>query len=771
MKAFRFSSIALALLLGSVSLQAQNGCKPSDPVGQFDGTAVSQQAGNIQVTLNLRCDKGSYAGEIVSSVGNYTVSDGHFDTPKLYLTVESNGNAVDIQATLDAGTLRGTFTSGGDSGSLELHRKGDTAAAASQADDAKPAVETLTADTPRVTSAGASFKVPAGWSVESRKNLVILTPPETDTHVAIFDAQAADAKAAVAEAWAAYKPESKRPLKLVTPRPAREGWDEREAFDYETSPNERATVWAMALRAGDRWTVVILDGTDPTVEKRSAPINLVFSSLRPKGYQRESFAGRTPHALDAARIAQLKEFVETSMQQLGVPGASIALVDHGKVVYEGGLGVRELGKPERVDQNTVFMAASNTKGMTTLLLAELVDEKKLQWDEHVVDVYPAFKLGDAETTKQVLVKNLICACTGVPRQDLEWLFKFKNATPETELALLGTMQPTSKFGEVFQYSNLMAAAAGYIGAHLVYPNLELGAAYDKAMQLKIFDPLGMKSTTFDYARALGGNHASPHGDDIDGKPAVASMAMNYSIIPARPAGAVWTSSADLIRYVQDELSLGKLPNGKRLVSEENLLMRRAPQVSLGEDAFYGMGLIVDHKYGVPVVSHGGSMLGFKSNFFFLPESGIGAVILTNSDTGDLLLGPFGRRLLEVVFDGKPEAVADVAARAANHKAELAKDRERLVVPAAPDLVSGLARHYSSKDLGDLNVLTDHGVTTFDLGEWKSTVASRKNDDGTVSFFTIDPGLYGFEFVVGNRAGKRVLIIRDGQHEYVFSETA
>ena len=169
MKAFRFSSIALALLLGSVSLQAQNGCKPSDPVGQFDGTAVSQQAGNIQVTLNLRCDKGSYAGEIVSSVGNYTVSDGHFDTPKLYLTVESNGNAVDIQATLDAGTLRGTFTSGGDSGSLELHRKGDTAAAASQADDAKPAVETLTADTPRVTSAGASFKVPAGWSIETRK--------------------------------------------------------------------------------------------------------------------------------------------------------------------------------------------------------------------------------------------------------------------------------------------------------------------------------------------------------------------------------------------------------------------------------------------------------------------------------------------------------------------------------------------------------------------------------------------------------------------------
>jgi CubicO group peptidase (beta-lactamase class C family) len=648
---------------------------------------------------------------------------------------------------------------------------GSSLAASPQAAETKSAVERVTADTPRVTSAGATFKVPAGWSIETRKDFVTLTPPETDTHIAIVDSQAADAKAAVTAAWMAYKPESKRPIKLVTPRPAREGWEERQVFDYETSPNERAAVQALALRAGKLWTVVILDGTDPTVEKRSAPIGLIFGSLRPKDYKRESFAGRTPHPLDEAHIAQLKAFVETSMQQLGIPGVSMALIDHGKIVYQGGFGVRELGKPEKVDENTVFMAASNTKGMTTLLLAELVDEKKLRWDEPVIEAYPAFKLGDADTTKKVLVKNLICACTGVPRQDLEWLFEFKNATPETELALLGTMQPTSKFGEVFQYSNMMAAAAGYIGAHLVYPNLELGAAYDKAMQEKIFDPLGMKSTTFDYARALAGDHATPHGDDIDGKPTVASMAINYSIVPARPAGAVWTSSADLIRYVQDELALGKLPNGRHLVSAENLLMRRAPQISLGEDASYGMGLIVDHTYGVPVVSHGGSMSGFKSNLFFLPDSGIGAVVLTNSDNGGMLLGPFGRRLLEVVFDGKPEAVAEVASRAASHKAALAKDRERLVVPPAPDLVSGLAGHYSSKELGDLNVLTDNGVTTFDLGEWKSTVASRKNDDGSVSFITIDPGTDGFEFVVGNRAGKRVLIIRDGQHEYTFTETA
>jgi CubicO group peptidase (beta-lactamase class C family) len=651
----------------------------------------------------------------------------------------------------------------------QSERSSVTATRSPQVAETKSAAERVATDTPRVTPGGATFQVPGGWSIVTAKDIVLLEPPETDTHIAIVDSETADAKAAVEAAWAAYKPDAHRPLKLVTPRPAREGWDERQVFDYETSPNERAVVQALALRAGKAWTVMILDGTEPTVEKRSAPIGLVFESLRPKSYHRESFAGRKAQPLDAARIAQLREFVETSMQELGIPGVSIALIDGGKIAYEGGFGVRELGKPARVDENTLFMAASNTKGMTTLLLAELVDEKKLKWDQPVIDIYPSFKLGDAETTKKVLVKNLICACTGLPRQDMEWLFEFKNATPQSELTLLGTMQPTSKFGEVFQYSNLMAAAAGYIGAHLVYPNKELGAAYDEAMQERIFDPLDMKSTTFDYARALAGNHASPHGDDVDGKPTVASMAINYSIYPARPAGAVWTSSHDLIRYVQDELALGKLPNGKQLVSAENLLMRRAAQISLGEDASYGMGLVVDRTYSIPVVSHGGSMPGFKSNFYFLPDSGIGAVILTNSDTGGMLTGPFRRRLLEIVFDGKLEAAGDVASHAATYKAELAKERERLVVPAAPALATGLARRYSSKELGPLDVLTQNGVTTFDLGEWKSTVASRKNDDGSISFITIDPGTDGFEFVVGERDGKRVLIIRDGQHEYIFTE--
>ena len=100
---------------------------------------------------------------------------------------------------------------------------------------------------------------------------------------------------------------------------------------------------------------------------------------------------------------------------------------------------------------------------------------------------------------------------------------------------------------------------------------------------------------------------------------------------------------------------------------------------------------------------------------------------------------------------------------------MAKERERLVTPADPQQAGKLAAHYVSRELGDITVVKNGDAVTFDFGEWKSRVASRKNDDGTISFITTDPTNLGFEFVVTERAGKRALIIRDGQHEYVFVE--
>ncbi len=623
------------------------------------------------------------------------------------------------------------------------------------------------ADTPRVTSAGTQFTVPAEWSARSSGPKVTLAPPEAGSQVVLVDVKAADADAAMAQAWKLYAPAKTWPLQVATDSAPRDNWDQIRVYDYETSANDKRDVSAVAFRRGTQFTVLIYDVANAVGEKRASQLHAISDRLLPKGYKRETFAGKKPRPLDAERIEQLKTFVDNARKAYDVPGVAIGLIDHDKVVFAGGLGVKEIGKPEPIDADTLFMIASNTKALTTLMLARLVDQGKFGWDTPVVDVMPSFKLGDAQTTREVNIRHLICACTGMPRQDMEWLLNSRDATPESVLKALGGMQPTSKFGELFQYSNLMAAAAGYIGGHVLYPNMELGAAYDLAMQKQVFEPLGMRLTTFDYDRALLGDHATPHGLDVDGRTAVASMGINDSIRSARPAGAAWSAVSDMLRYVQMELDNGLLPDGKRYLSKDALLERRKPNVAIGTTATYGMGLMVDKTWGVPVVHHGGDLAGFHSDMMWLPEQGVGAVILTNADAGVFIRGPFQRRLLEVLFDGKPLAQGQIDTGVARLKAQVAAERKRLTVPASPAEVAKLADSYRNAALGSIQVEHGDKSTVFNFGAWKSDVASRKNDDGSISFVTISPGTDGFEFVVAGTADKRKLVLRDGQHEYVY----
>src|SRR5262249_9655697 len=156
-----------------------------------------------------------------------------------------------------------------------------------------------------------------------------------------------------------------------------------------------------------------------------------------------------------------------------------------------------------------------------------------------------------------------------------------------------------------------------------------------------------------------------------------------------PAGAGWSSVNDMLKYVSMELANGALPDGRRYISREPLLARREAKVPIGKDAVYGMGLMVDTTYGVPVVHHGGDMIGFHSDMLWLPEQQVGAVVLTNGDPGWLIRSGLRRKLQEVLFDGRAEADADLAAAAKNYFAQISADRKTLVVPADAQAAAGL----------------------------------------------------------------------------------
>jgi len=629
--------------------------------------------------------------------------------------------------------------------------------------------ERLAADTPRTTVGGNTFIAPAGWSIYVQGPATILEAPEGDSRIALIDLAAKDADEAVELAWKAYKPDHKWPLEVKLPVPDRDGWTRIAQYGYTTSPNEKRGIAVNVRFANGMWTAAILDVAEATAEKRGSQLGVIFGKLLPKGGARESFTGKAAHVLDAARLAALGKFVENGRELLGVPGVGVGIIQGGKVVFAGGFGVRELGKPAKVDADTRFIVASNTKALTTLMLAKLVDEKLLTWDTAAATLLPRFKLGNADTTSKVLVKHLICACTGMPRQDFEWLLEFKDMTPDRALEALGRMQPTSKFGELFQYSNPLAAAAGFIGGHVAFPKLELGAAYDEAMRTRVFGPLGMKATTFDFKQAQTGDFAVAHAHDLDGKTVRALDVINRAAIPMRPAGAAWSTVSDMLRYVQLELAEGKLPDGKPYVSQEALLARRAPQVAMGTDMTYGMGLMVNRRHGVTVVSHGGDLLGFHSDMMWLPEYGVGAVVLTNGDGGELIRSGFQRKLLEVLFDGRPEADAALATGAKQIEEQRAASRKLMEVPPNAELAGQLAARYASPELGEIAVKRRGAALVFDFGEFASEMATQKNPDGSVSYVTIAPGIIGLPLVAGTAGGKRTLVLRDAQHEYVFVE--
>ena len=204
------------------------------------------------------------------------------------------------------------------------------------------------------------------------------------------------------------------------------------------------------------------------------------------------------------------------MAQGGVPGLAVAVVQDGRVVYADGFGVREQGGDEPVTAETLMMIGSTGKTMTTMLMAALVDEGLMAWDTPVVDVLPEFRLADPELTRQITLRHLVCACTGVPRRDLEMILNADEMSAEDVIASLAEFRLFTDFGEAFQYSNQMVAAGGCAAAAADGASTARCSTAGSAACSSGFEPIGMHDTLVRQADVLArGNVAVPHGLDLE----------------------------------------------------------------------------------------------------------------------------------------------------------------------------------------------------------------------------------------------------------------
>ncbi len=640
----------------------------------------------------------------------------------------------------------------------------------------RPAPRLLALDTTVTTASGATFLAPRGWWL-TEGDPIVLEDPDRALRATLVEAAEPDAMKAVAAAWQRAAPGFARAPQQDpdTPPPAG-GWDAVTRIAYQTTTAEHREVSALARRYGATTYVALIDADAAAIARRGAQLDTALGTLHPNGMHEESFAGETPRPIDDARAAELDAFIAHALARLEVPGAAVAIVQGGKVVYERSFGVRELGAqtPAPITPQTLFLVASITKPMTTMMEATLVDAGVFAWDTPVTRLLPSFALGDADVTRKVALWHMSCACTGMPRQDLEDLFEYGDVTPEARIASMKSMKPTTGFGETFQYSNLMVAAGGFAAAHAFAPGRSLGDAYAAAMRAKIFTPIGMTSTTLDFAAVARADHAMPHALAIDGTPRSMPLAIERDVVPIAPAGGVWTNVRDMERYVMTELAGGVAPGGTRVVSEANLGERRKPRVRVDEHDQYGLGLDVGTFHGLPTIGHDGGAFGYGTTMFMLPEQGVGIIVFTNvRNGGGYQQLPFNeavqRKIVEELFAGaKDLAASSVEYDATAKRREVAAGMARLDRTPDPAWVARLAGTYANASLG--TVVLD-ARATFDAGEWQTAFGRRVVDDGTTKLVFLDPPFAGGEIVVGGDDAHPTLTVVYGQAQYVFTRAA
>ena len=295
------------------------------------------------------------------------------------------------------------------------------------------------------------------------------------------------------------------------------------------------------------------------------------------------------------------------------------------------------------------MIGSMTKPLTSLMMARLVDRGAFTWDTPVTKLFPAFALGDPAATERATMAHTVCACTGLPRSDMEFIFESKGANPVSRMELLKGMKPTTGFGETFQVQQsdgrerwIRCRDDGDEGER---PRSRLRGRDDgrslKPHRADCDGPGSRRSTKAGACQTA--------WTDVDFDTQLLATETERGVDTVMPAGGAWSNVRDISRWLLLELGSGKL-DGKQIVSEANLLERRKPRVKINARQSYGLALFIDESRGLNAIGHGGNTFGFSADAAFYPDHGLGFVMLTNAASANAYMAAVRRRLIELLFD-------------------------------------------------------------------------------------------------------------------------
>jgi CubicO group peptidase (beta-lactamase class C family) len=647
-----------------------------------------------------------------------------------------------------------------------------------------PAVEALAPLTDQEEGEGARYEhpeglfsvpIPTNWTVEEFEAYATLTSPDGEVVVHVLAVEADDLVEGIGAAWAIVDPEFDLEPDEVIDEPNVTGAERTVTVVYDTGDQESGEDELLVLAGG--WLhdgiayVEIFQTNLEAYQKRASQLQIINSGYTIAALEETDLSDAEPLPLTDDLLAELEGYLVDKMEEWKVPGAAVAIVQDGEVVYAKGFGVRDLDSQDPVTPETQMMIGSTTKSMTTLLMAQLVDAGDFDWDTPVLEILPTFAVADPDVTEQITMRNMVCACTGVPRRDLEWVFNANGLTAEEIIESLADFEFFTDFGEAFQYSNQMVASGGYLATLAAggeYGNLY--ADYLGLMQDRVLDPLEMNSSTFSFDEVVAGdNYATPHGLTPVGDLVELPLENEAVLVPIGPAGALWSNVEDLANYLITELNRGVAPDGTRVVSEENLVTTWEPQVDMSADASYGLGWIVEDYDGIQVISHAGNTFGFTSELAFLPDHGLGISVLTNEQYS-VLNQAIRYRLLELLFQREPQVEELIQFQLEQIQEARDELRDSLQERIDPDTVDPYLGDYTHDILGNVTVQWQDERLVLDVGEFQTEIRARVNDEGEIKYFTFEPPLAGLPLdAKEGESGEPTLILGVGVVEYKFEK--
>ena len=413
-------------------------------------------------------------------------------------------------------------------------------------------------------------------------------------------------------------------------------------------------------------------------------------------------------------------YISKAMQDWKVPALAIAVVKNDSIVLMKGYGTRTMGTTQPVDEHTLFAIGSSSKAFTATLVAMLVDEGKMRWDDPITLYLPGFQLYDPYVSRELTIRDVLTHRSGLARGDLMWYAT--DYDRDEIIRRVRFLKPSWSARARFGYQNIMYLAAGQSVARVA------GKSWDDVLRERIFQPLGMTETN-SSTRGLAGREdvATPH-TDVDDTLRVVPW---HNIDNIGPAGSINSSVADMIKWVRFQLAQGKVGD-KSLVSASALGETHAAQMVIPISAdskqinpfthlsSYGMGWFLQDYRGRELDQHGGNIDGMSAMVALMPEEKIGMVILTNANGSPVpsiaMYRVFDALLAQTPRDWNAEyRKAFDKQRALGKEAEQKRLAQRVAGTKPSQPLDKYVGTYSDSMYGDARVRLDGGKLQMSYG--------------------------------------------------------